>query len=445
MYESVKLETPCEVINVTPFNPLISHCQIKVCYVGDNPNRNKSIITKEVATEMANTLPGSPIVGFYNQYTKDFEEHNQTIKVSNGKLKFEDTTRPYGFVDLNAKVWFQDYLDGDTVHTYLVTEGWLWTGQYPEAKRIVENGNGQSMELDKPSLHGSWTFDNNSGMRFFIINDAIISKLCVLGDDFEPCFEGGSITNFSLDDEFNNKIYALMKEVRELKGGNLTVEDNNKKPEEELNKDLAPEGQEKEPAEGATPQIDNTPAEPEVKEPAADEGIQNDPEPQAGEEPAEEQPKEDPQEGEGENAQFSLSDFQTLQESYSNLEEKYNELQTKFTAMKESYDSLVEFKNSKDREEKQEMIDRFYMLSEEDKKDVQENIDKYSLDEIESKLCIICVHNKLDMSEKQDNENNNPTTTFNLDGVDDDIEDTNVPALVSLLRKNRKNEIKWEE
>ena len=41
MYESVKLETPCEVINVTPFNPLISHCQIKVCYVGDNPNRNK--------------------------------------------------------------------------------------------------------------------------------------------------------------------------------------------------------------------------------------------------------------------------------------------------------------------------------------------------------------------------------------------------------------------
>jgi len=295
------------------------------------------------------------------------------------------------------------------------------------------------MELDKPSLHGSWTFDNNSGMRFFIINDAIISKLCVLGDDFEPCFEGGSITNFSLDDEFNNKIYALMKEVRELKGGNLTVEDINKKPEEELNENLAPEGKE-EPAEGATPQVDNTPAEPEVKEPAADEGVQNDPEPQAGEKPAEEQPKEDPQEGEGENAQFSLSDFQTLQESYSNLEEKYNELQTKFTAMKESYDSLIEFKNSKDREEKQEMIDRFYMLSEEDKKDVQENIDKYSLDEIESKLCIICVHNKLDMSEKQDNENNNPTTTFNLDEVDDDAEDTNVPALVSLLRKNRKNE-----
>jgi hypothetical protein len=97
---------PCELINITPYNPLISKCQIKVCYVGDKPNRNGSIITKEVAREMANTLPGSPIVGFYNENTGDFEEHNRRIDISGGTLKFEDTTRPYGFVDLGAKVWF---------------------------------------------------------------------------------------------------------------------------------------------------------------------------------------------------------------------------------------------------------------------------------------------------------------------------------------------------
>ena len=44
---SLKLNTPCELINVTPYNPLISKCQIKVCYVGEKPNRNKSIITKD--------------------------------------------------------------------------------------------------------------------------------------------------------------------------------------------------------------------------------------------------------------------------------------------------------------------------------------------------------------------------------------------------------------
>ena len=77
-HTSIKLDTPCEFINVTPVNPLISKCQIKVCYVSDQPNRNKSIITKEVATQMANSLPGSPIVGFYNEAKGDFEEHNRS-------------------------------------------------------------------------------------------------------------------------------------------------------------------------------------------------------------------------------------------------------------------------------------------------------------------------------------------------------------------------------
>ena len=83
---SIKLDTPCEFVNVTPVNPLISKCQIKVCYVGDEPNRNRSVITKEVARKMANSLPGSPIVGFYNEATEDFEEHNRIIDISNGTL-----------------------------------------------------------------------------------------------------------------------------------------------------------------------------------------------------------------------------------------------------------------------------------------------------------------------------------------------------------------------
>ena len=68
---SIKLDSPCELINVIPFNPLISKCQIKVCYVGEDPNRNRSVITKDTAREMANSLPGCPIVGFYNENTED--------------------------------------------------------------------------------------------------------------------------------------------------------------------------------------------------------------------------------------------------------------------------------------------------------------------------------------------------------------------------------------
>ena len=161
MHTSIKLDTPVEFINITPLNPLISKCQIKVCYVGDEPNRNRSIITKETAKQMANSLPGCPIVGFYNEEKGDFEEHNRIIDISNGKFEIKDTTRPYGFVDLGAKVWFQKFLDdGMNEREYMMTEGWLWTGQYPECKRILEKGNNQSMELDEGTINAHWSKDN---------------------------------------------------------------------------------------------------------------------------------------------------------------------------------------------------------------------------------------------------------------------------------------------
>jgi hypothetical protein len=106
MHKSICLDSPIEFINITPLNPLISKCQIKVCYVGDEPNRNKSIITKEVARKMANSLPGCPIVGYFNEEKNDFDGHNRVIDISNGEFKIKDTTKPYGFVDLGAKVWF---------------------------------------------------------------------------------------------------------------------------------------------------------------------------------------------------------------------------------------------------------------------------------------------------------------------------------------------------
>ena len=224
MHTSIKMETPCEFINITPLNPLISKCQIKVCYVGDEPNRNKSVITKEVAKQIANSLPGSPIVGYYNEVEGDFEEHNREISIANGKFRVKDGTRPYGFVDLGARCWFQKFLDdGVNEREYLMTEGYLWTGQYPETQRIIDKGNNQSMELDDKLLDAYWTKDGNGKPKFFIINEAIVSKLCILGEECEPCFEGSSITNvqFSFEDDFKQQLFSMMNELKELlsKGG----------------------------------------------------------------------------------------------------------------------------------------------------------------------------------------------------------------------------------
>lgn len=233
------IESP-EFINLQPLeiNPLMSSCEIKVLYLGEN--RNHSYITKEVATDMAKTLRGAPIVGYFKEEAGDFRDHGDRIIMDDEGIKFECMTKPYGFVAPDAKVWFQKFEDTDefgNVETreYLMTTGYLWTGQYEEAKLAVEEGRPQSMELDVETLDGHWSTNNKTGMDFFIINDAIFSKLCILGEDVEPCFEGASVTapevstSFTkIDDDFKNTLYTMMQDLKfALEGGkNMDMEQN---------------------------------------------------------------------------------------------------------------------------------------------------------------------------------------------------------------------------
>ena len=188
MHQSVATINSPEFLNLQPLdvNPLMSKCEIKVLYLG--ANRNGSFITKEVATEMGKTLRGAPIVGYYKDKKQDFEGHGEKVILDDEGVHFECETKPYGFVSPVAKVWFQDFEDSDgmgntIVRTYLMTTGYLWTGQFPESSLPVEEGRPQSMELDKKTLDGSWQTNLEEGVEYFIINDAVISKLCILGDD----------------------------------------------------------------------------------------------------------------------------------------------------------------------------------------------------------------------------------------------------------------------
>lgn len=84
------------------------------------------------------------------------------------------------------------------------------------------------------------------------------------------------------------------------------------------------------------------------------------------------------------------------------------------------------------------MIQSFYMLSDDDKKDVIDNIDKYSVDDIEAKLSVICVRNKVNFNLDDDNNNKGPTT-YNLSNLDDDS-DAGMPAWVkAVLESANKN------
>lgn len=424
LHISIPIANTLEFINATEISPLISKCQVKVCYVGQNPNRNGTVITKKVATEMGRKLPGSPVVGYFNQATNDFEGHNKEISLrGGGNIEVLDTTKPYGFVPTDAKVWFQKFDDEGVEREYLVTECYIWTSAYPESQRLFEHGNNQSMELNKETQKGFWAKDNNSGSRFFIYNEALIEKLCILGESVEPCFEGAQFkTEFSLEnmEDLRTTMFSMLTELQKTlnKGGSHETMDENKKtlgnPEDpNFEAKKQPEDENKKNPKGNPAPEDNKPKDGDNK--PADNN--------------KEEPKKKYNLDEVTEYTELLGKYETLQGEFETLKQEKSDLETEVT-------SLREFKLTADRKEKQSMIDGFYMLSDDDKKDVVEHIDTYSLDDIEAKLSIICVRNKVNFNLNNNNEqdDNQPKGLFNLENPADD----NVPEWIKAVRETAK-------
>ena len=440
-----------EFINIKPCNPLISECEIKVMYVGEN--RNHSYITKEVATKMANSLPGNPIVGYFREDVGDFRDHGDMVTIDHEGVHFQCMTRPYGFVSPDAKVWFQKFEETDDfgnveIREYLMTTGYLWTGQYPECKVAAEeSGRPHSMELDDDTLDGKWARNNKTGMDFFIINDAIFSKLCILGQDVEPCFEGSSITapnisaTFSkVDDDFTQTLYNMMQELKfALKGEQNMIDEKTvqssfatDKKEEEEKKVTEPSEEKKDFAKEEEDDKEKTKCSKEEDDEKKTKCTKND-----EEKFAKEEKEEDKEEKSSENKKEEDEDEK---KKFALLEEEHETLKANFAKLEEEYKELLAFKNQIEDEKKDALINSFYMLSDEDKAEVVENKSKFTLDEIEAKLSVICFRNKVnfDLDDKSKFEDNkkeeSPITTFNLES-----EVTSTPAWVSAVRNIQKS------
>ena len=481
MNRSIPKGSHLEFVNIQPLNPLISKCEVKVLYTGKN--RNRSFISKEVATKMANSLPGTPIVGQYFYQTGDFGDHgDEELVIDDKGVRFIKSTVPYGFVATDAKVWWQNFVDKDGVEReYLLTEGYLWTGRYPDCKRIIEKGNHQSMELDRDSLMGEWSkisgewskFENDEH-EYFIINDATFSALCILGEEVEPCFEGANITKkggimYSLDrDEFKEKMLDFMADLKDALN-NLGYEGG--KQVENLNSPII------ETPVVETPEVE-TIAEPIVEETVVEEVVETleaveeaEVEVAEVEESSEEveeefakKKKEDEADKEDSNSEdkkesdseekeeeddekkkknYSLEEvveYQELLTKYAELEGQFNAITEELNSIKPEYNKLKEKAIEAEENAKEDMINSFYMLSEEDKAEVRANKANFSLEDIEAKLSVICVRKKVnfDLEESSKNEDNTetPITTFNVEDSHDAT-----PAwlrAVDAVAKNRK-------
>ena len=462
-HKSVATIKSPEFINLTPLdiNPLMSACEIKVFYIGQN--RNKSFISKQVATQMAKTLRGAPIVGYYKPDKEDFTDHGEEITIDGDGVHFKNNTKPYGFVAPDAKVWFKDFEEEDDfgnsiIRTYLMTTGYLWEGQFEEVKKVFEDdGKPHSMELDSKSLKGHWATDPNSNMEFFIINDAIFEKLCILGDAVEPCFQGSGVTapevsaTFSLDDNFKHTLFTMMEELKyALEGGNTmtkVAEDSVNETVTAVEPEVTTEFTENQVNENESSSSEQVPTSEFKKDDEEDKKEKENPS------ESKDDKKDEDSESNGGSAdkKEDASDKEDKEEEdkkkkekFTVLEQKYQELQSSYASLEEEVKELRTFKKNIEDKQKDDLIADFYMLSDEDKKDVIEHKAEYSLEDIKSKLAVICFEKKvnfnLDTSSENEElnveaEDDSPVTTFNVKATEDSTVPEWVRAVESAMNR----------
>lgn len=294
------------------------------------------------------------------------------------------------------------------------------------------------MEID--INQGEWADYNNEGVEFFIINEAIITKLCVLGENVEPCFEGAQIkAQFSYGDKLKRQLFSMIEQLTEiLNEGGAKMNEDILVPE--VVEEVSTEFEEKkdEVVEETTVAEEVSTEFVEKKDDDIDEETEEEICPDCGKPESECECDKDEKDEDKKN-KYNLDEIQEyveLSKEYSALQTQYSTLECDYNTLKADYDKLVEFKLSVEKAKKQQMIDSFYMLSAEDKKDVQDNINTYSIEDIEAKLSIICVRNRVNFNLEEEAEPTTPTV-FNLNSVEADSTPAWIKAVQSVAKRDK--------
>lgn len=324
---------------------LFSPVKIRIFYEGEN--RNGSFIEKSIGDEMLKTVYNIPIVGEFLVEKNDFGGHGGKIIISDQGIEFVETTKPFGVVPSDTRIWWEEVTEKDgTTKLYACCNGLLWTGRYPEALEVIKNSKGQSMELDSNSITGQWELKD--GREYFKFTEPPnISALCILGDDIEPCFESSDITatKFNNLEAFKKDLNDMMKDfmIYSTKGGvqmsELEVLQAKCAEFEVQIADLTSTNAD------YVAQIETLAAQVEV-----------------------------------------------LQSEFSAKEAELTEVQEKYTALQDEHTGLVQFKSDVELSQKEELIEKFSNVLEEEVLDsFKEKIGEFSVIDLEKELSVLAV------------------------------------------------------
>lgn len=384
--------------NLVPLNnSALSKARLKIFYKG--MNRNGSYINEEIAEKLISTLPGTPVVGYYDSDKDDFLGHVSP-----------ESNRAYGFVPEEMNFKWEMFLDPDGVYrTYACTDIILWTGRYPIASKIV--GKSHSMELNPDTVEGEWVEHDDD--FYFEFTNAEFFGLCVLGEEYEPCFEGSSF--YELHQQENNasiskdlkEMFSLYKSTidsaEENPTGGQEMEDEKLKPQdldndsvEEEVKDQEEEVKEEENKSSETEEVKDESSEEGEEEETDEEEKEEEQEEPEQEEENEEEESEETDEPEEEEEEKEEVDFNSA------LAEKDKTIATLEAELKE----LREYKKAKVNEEKEEVLNTYSnKLTEEEIADFRNKIEDYNSAVELKKDIAVCLLDKQSNEEKIEESN----------------------------------------
>ena len=405
-FDNAVIMSPAE-----PINGSSNLNRLKVGVFTKYGNRNGSYIKDDVAEMMiaSATKGDTPVVGFFDPESQGWASHTGPTLAS-----------AYGYVEY-FDGW-QPFKDTDGVERdYAVFSVVLFTKYFNEANFIV--GQNQSMELDINSIEGDWA--NIGDTEYFVYTKAEIMGLCIIGDH-EPCFSVSSFFSKN-DDTYKSQYEKFSSLLADLKAKVEEAENQpNQGGEHQMENEMNPEVNEPTPAQEFEAEVEQ-PVNQEPEAPAAEEFAAEEPvaepaqEPAAEEEPAAEpvaeEPAEEPEGEEGEQpeepaAEEAAVDFEAqiaelqnqlteMTTNYENAQNRIAELEAQITSASETEASLREeiatYEAERTRlevEQKNSLIDQYATdLTEEEISPIREEINNFSLQELESKLAI-CYANK---------------------------------------------------
>ena len=392
-----------------PINGSSGLNRLKVGVFTKYGNRNGSYIKDDVAEMMiaSATKGDTPVVGFFDPETKGWASHTGPSLAS-----------AYGYVEY-FDGW-QPFKDTDGVERdYAVFSVVLFTKYFNEANFVV--GQNQSMELDINSIEGDWA--NIGDTEYFVYTKAEIMGLCIIGDH-EPCFSVSSF--FSKNDgEYKSQYEKFSSLLADLKAKVEEAENQpNKGGEHQMEIEMNPEVNEPTPAQefASEEPVNQEPEAPAAEEFAAEEpAAEPEQEAAAEEEPAAEpEAEETAEEPEGEEGlvpeepladdpalhfEAQITELQNqlteMTTNYENAQTRIAELEAQITSASETEatlrSQLATYEAERARlevEQRENLVERYAnVLTEEEISPIREEMNNFSLNELESKLAI-CYANK---------------------------------------------------